>query len=293
MVDLAKRVGVTRFLTVYDRVGERVELDLREWVRSPVVHVGSKKALPAVSFARFEGLRSLHSVAGVSCVGIDIDESISRETLGGTLKSIGALVHVHSSISSTPSAMRWRVIFPLDREATRQEHDSIFQVLRLALSGGGVEVDSGCRDASRLFYVPARRPDGPFRGGTVEGDRLDVRMMLDIAKSKNLVPSEEPPIAPVIPLYPRDALFTRALAYARATPPAIQRQGGDRATFILAGKLVQGFGLGDDDALTILREWNTRCSPPWNDRDLMRKVYLARERGTLERGFLAKGEGSK
>jgi hypothetical protein len=74
-------------------------------------------------------------------------------------------------------------------------------------------------------------------------------------------------------------VLERARRYLEVLPPAIAGQHGDRQTFRVCCRLVRGFALSDGDALTILREWNTRCEPPWSDRDLTNKVRHARRYG--------------
>jgi hypothetical protein len=37
--------------------------------------------------------------------------------------------------------------------------------------------------------------------------------------------------------------------------------------------------LSDDEALTVLREWNARCEPPWSERELKDKLMRARRYG--------------
>ncbi len=64
----------------------------------------------------------------------------------------------------------------------------------------------------------------------------------------------------------------RARAYLAKTPPAIAGQGGHRATYAAACKLVE-FGLGVTDAWQVLGEWNqTHCQPPWTEAELRHKL---------------------
>ncbi|MHB2018838.1 MAG: hypothetical protein ACYCW6_17955, partial [Candidatus Xenobia bacterium] len=57
--------------------------------------------------------------------------------------------------------------------------------------------------------------------------------------------------------------------------PAIQGNGGDAHTYATSCELVRGFGLSSSDALTLLRQWNVRCEPPWSEEDLAKKVRNA------------------
>ena len=78
----------------------------------------------------------------------------------------------------------------------------------------------------------------------------------------------------------------RARRYLAALPPAVSGQHGDVTTFRACCRLVRGFLLSDNDALTVLREWNTRCAPPWTERELVDKIQRARRYGREPLGGL-------
>jgi hypothetical protein len=81
----------------------------------------------------------------------------------------------------------------------------------------------------------------------------------------------------------------RARRYVAKCPPAVSGQGGHDATFHVAAVLVHGFALGEPDALTVLREWNQSCLPPWNESDLIHKIKSAAGAVHREaRGYLLK-----
>ena len=67
----------------------------------------------------------------------------------------------------------------------------------------------------------------------------------------------------------------RARRYIAKCPPAISGQGGHDAAFHVAALLVHGFALGDGDAMTLMWEFNTRCQPPWTERELRHKLASA------------------
>lgn len=78
--------------------------------------------------------------------------------------------------------------------------------------------------------------------------------------------------------------YTQAQRYMGGVPGAVQGAGGDNQTYVLACRLVRGFNLSDEEALDLLRVWNQRCQPPWDDPDLVAKVAHARLYGTGEFG---------
>lgn len=71
--------------------------------------------------------------------------------------------------------------------------------------------------------------------------------------------------------------FDACRAYLAKVPPAISGQGGHPATFRAACECVR-FGLGDSDAMTLLREYNRTCSPPWSESELAHKLADARRK---------------
>ena len=72
-----------------------------------------------------------------------------------------------------------------------------------------------------------------------------------------------PPKAPrrvtSLPSAPRVSahVIERARRYLAALPPAVSGQNGDVTTFRACCRLVRGFLMSDDDALTLIHEWNS------------------------------------
>ena len=75
-------------------------------------------------------------------------------------------------------------------------------------------------------------------------------------------------------------LLSRARAYLRATPLAIQGEGGDTHTYQAVCRIVRGFDLDESDARELLLEWNPTCVPPWSERELDEKIAGALKYGT-------------
>lgn len=78
-------------------------------------------------------------------------------------------------------------------------------------------------------------------------------------------------------------VLERARRYVAAIPGAVSGAGGHSHTFLLAQKLVRGWGLDDRTALELLREWNAKCVPPWSDWELRRKIAQAVKHGHYAR----------
>ncbi|MBK6694813.1 MAG: bifunctional DNA primase/polymerase [Myxococcales bacterium] len=108
--------------------------------------------------------------------------------------------------------------------------------------------------------------------------------LVELATRRSVEPA---PCAPASPSSP-DA-FDRARRYLEKIAPAISGANGHAHTFVVAQRLVRGFGLSDGESLELLRNWNKSCSPPWSEHELRRKVRQARERGTMPHGALLEG----
>jgi len=97
-------------------------------------------------------------------------------------------------------------------------------------------------------------------------------------------PCPPPPEVPPVPLSRRriaDSATSveRASLYLERVPPAVAGQQGDVRTFQVCCRLVRGFALTEDEALTALAAWNTRCQPPWTEAELRNKLRSARQYG--------------
>lgn len=87
------------------------------------------------------------------------------------------------------------------------------------------------------------------------------------------------PLGALAVLPARADLLERARRYIATIPPAIQGQNGDLATFRVCCRLVRGFALTDDEALTAIGQWNASCHPPWTAGELLAKLRSARRSG--------------
>lgn len=66
----------------------------------------------------------------------------------------------------------------------------------------------------------------------------------------------------------------RCRAYMAKLPPAVEGQGGDKQT-LDAALVCHDFGLNETDGMTVLREYNGRCLPPWGEAQLLVKLRSA------------------
>ena len=81
-----------------------------------------------------------------------------------------------------------------------------------------------------------------------------------------------------------------ARAYLAKLPAAVAGQGGHPATYRAASILANGFDLPWSDAWSLLQEFNARCSPPWEEKDLCHKLNDAYVKPhERQKGWLSKG----
>ena len=85
--------------------------------------------------------------------------------------------------------------------------------------------------------------------------------------------------------YADDSVVDRARKYLAKMGPAVSGSAGHSVTFNAACILVLGFGLTTDSALTLLREWNAVCQPPWTEHELQHKINDANKQ-TGPRNYL-------
>lgn len=120
-------------------------------------------------------------------------------------------------------------------------------------------------------------------------DYHDVNPVFDVSTFRVPVVPIRPPRSTVRVAPSRRGALDRARQYLATIPPAIVGHHGDVQTFRVACRLVRGFALTDDEALMLLSEWNARCQPPWQTRDLADKLSRARQYGREPIGGLLQG----
>lgn len=252
--------------------------------------VRRKGDAPGFSLATFNpNRRKVENVERVHAVGLDLDHGVPEwKTLVANFQAVACFVH--TTWRSQPDAIRARAFLCLSRPVTADEYYRVWTFCRDVVTKGGLEVDGQAKDPSRFWYLPACAPGAAFQWAEGCGEPIDVEGALAV------VPPPAPPAAPPFPVLPPDAggsymhdrlrLIERAQRYVDRCEPAISGQGGHRITFVLAQKLVRGFGLDEAAAYSLLADWNRRCQPPWSEWALRRKIRQAIERGTLPPGSL-------
>ena len=129
---------------------------------------------------------------------------------------------------------------------------------------------------------------------------IDLPRVMRLPGFKNWKDPERPITSKVVSINPTTHLIAtflplaaenitmkdRATKYLESTPGAISGQGGDGHTFTVACRLVNDFGLTDDEAWPLLCDWNNKCQPAWSMDDLRKKLTNARKYHTAAPGSL-------
>jgi putative DNA primase/helicase len=173
---------------------------------------------------------------------------------------------------------------------------SVLGALAARLDNDKVKIDTKVFNPSRvvkLYGTVARKGDSirarPHRRTGVLAAPGEVRVVS--RQQLEAVAGEKPrPAAPVevargsstLTVGLRSDLLRRARSYLRKVPPAVSGESGHNQTFKAACILMR-FGLTNDEALAVLREWNETCQPPWAEKDLVKKLRDAAVRVGVQR----------
>lgn len=82
-----------------------------------------------------------------------------------------------------------------------------------------------------------------------------------------------------------EAVIERARRYVEKMPIAVSGENGSAKTFNVACKLIKGFDLSINDALELMKDYSSRCDPPWSEKELLHKLEDAK-RATGKVGYL-------
>ncbi|MGV3483434.1 MAG: hypothetical protein ACO1RT_03340, partial [Planctomycetaceae bacterium] len=215
---------------------------------------------------KFDGIGFVFSVDD-PFLGIDLDDCL---TSPGELKPWAAelleqLDGTYAEVSPSGNGIKviCRAVNPLDRGR------------KVAVEDGGIEL----YDRGRFF--------------TITGNVWDDAKPSDKQPAVNWLAQKyfsEPTLAIAAsgPLVSCDHTkkVARAQAYLDTMEPSISGSGGHAVCFRAACKLVIGFDLDTETAYSLLTNgYNSRCQPPWSEKELRHKVEsAAKEPG--DRGYM-------
>jgi KaiC/GvpD/RAD55 family RecA-like ATPase len=191
--------------------------EIVSFVARPIVHE-DKPTLPGWSPAKFvDSKRSKANVEAISLLVLDLDEtSLTLEGVAGVFAGVSGIVH--TTHSSTPEKPKYRIILRLTRDVSAAEHALVWTHVHALCLEQNVSLDTTARDASRLFYVPAKREDAVYDWRDLPGEPLPVDELL--ASAPIVVPPTSAAPAAATTVASRYAAAARLLASAWPAPGA-------------------------------------------------------------------------
>jgi putative DNA primase/helicase len=82
----------------------------------------------------------------------------------------------------------------------------------------------------------------------------------------------------------REIRMRLARLWLATQPIAVQGEEGDKHTYVICCGVANDHDLNPDDSFDVIRDWNTRCVPPWSEKDLRAKLQSALKSATGSRG---------
>jgi len=230
------------------------------------------------SAATFEPCaRAKANVKSLCAAVLDYDEGV---TIAEACQTWGGVFgFLHTTKSHQPGSPSFRVILPFSREVTPKEYALLWEAL---YNRTRRKTDRSTKDPSRFWFLPGSAHPELFESIDLEGDLLDVDALLASVKLEAPPPALPSPVG----MLPAD----RARRYLDAMPPAVAGQHGHDACLKAAEAMVNGFDLGPEAGLALLKErYNARCKPAWSDAELAHKCEEPAGGWQLERGRLLRG----
>ncbi|RPH64968.1 MAG: hypothetical protein EHM89_00065 [Acidobacteria bacterium] len=227
--------------------------------------------------------RARENIKAVYGLVLDYDKKSTWDAVVSLWQSFYGLVY--TTKSHNIGAHRLRVVLPLSRTVTADEYARLWIWAARRSQSVDVVADSQAKDASRFWYVPTM-PDGDaWRTQRLTGAAIDVDATLPLVEQPPLRVMHPPPLVTT------DMKATRARAYLSKIPGAVSGDRGHTQTFNAVAPVMLGFDLDVDTTLSIIAsDYNPRCDPPWNEKQLAHKIQSVAVRCQRERGYLLKAD---
>jgi KaiC/GvpD/RAD55 family RecA-like ATPase len=225
----------------------------KEWQRTPLDPDKLDKRL-ASDPTRNLGLRMGAQPCGWQLITIDVDAPGALDPLIEKWGELPETLTARTGSDGTHLVFRW----PAGRELPGNAASRHAANVDIRAQGGQIVVAPSVHpNGNRYQWTRAIEP-AELPPAWVEG--LSAKPTMTLA-----------PVTPIRTPEPNTTAADRARAYVAMMPAAISGAGGHVATFNVARKL-RDFGLNQQTALTVLREYNSRCEPPWSEGELQHKI---------------------
>jgi hypothetical protein len=257
--------------------------ELLSWLeRKPTARWKGQHSTPGWSPAQYDPPeRARDNIKAVYALVLDYDKNRP------TFEAVAALWSpfyglIYTTKSHDIDAHRLRVVLPLSRPVTPGEYDQLWLWATQLSARSELTTDGQAKDASRFWYVPTPPDRGEWQAQRLTGSTLDVdaTLPLVVVEPQLRVVTTSPPVT-------TDARVTRARAYLEKIPGAVSGDGGHTATFNAVAHVMFGFDLDADTTYSLIaQDYNPRCDPPWNEKQLRHKIESVATRCKRERGYL-------
>lgn len=259
----------------------------------------TKAACPGWAPVRFDlGRRHDDAVECIYALTLDCDDHGDWTRTLAELRDRGIAYLAHRSPSHGIDGCKWRLVLPLAQTVSGEHIETWrewYTAARVVLGAvGGCWYDPSCSNPSRLWYPPVAIGKAPDREVlSFDGAAIDLALIAEAVESISTTTHIPLPLGQRVRtaeaargqrMQVVASPVERAERWLACVEPAIEGQGGDRATFRVACAMVRDFDLSDADALSLLERWNSRCSPPWSSAQLAQKIANARKYGTNTEG---------
>lgn len=224
--------------------------DPKQWSEFVVTYKASPK---------FSGVGYVFEADDPYC-GIDLDGCRDPETgkVAEWARAIIMHLDTYGEVSPSKTGIKLFVIGKNSTESGRKKNLTEPEV-------GGKSAAIEIYDRGRYFAVTGWKIKGP-------DEPQERQSQLD-----SLIAEHWPQATakPQQSFYALPSVVERARKYLAKCPPSVSGQKGHDAAFRAACVLVLGFGLGEQDAVGLLWEWNQTCVPPWSEREITHKINQA------------------
>lgn len=240
------------------------------------------------SCAEFENdKRDLAHLKLAYALCLDFDNTIAIDALRLQLASFKHFIH--SSKSNSVNSPRYRAAIATSRPMNSAEYYKVWRIFTREKFRG--QCDEQTKDPSRFWFVPCRTEstlwefyDG--RGALLDVDGLVAKADELEAREEAIRASKRQEMSDAIQSRVDDIgkLTKRAAAYVDKMEPSVSGNHGHMALLAAAVALKRYFLLPDNEALDVLEGvFNPKCQPPWQRKDLVRKLGEAMKASRLKR----------
>lgn len=217
--------------------------------------------------------------AGVSAS--DVEKRLAFDTLRTVSSYLSSYLFPNAIIGNSGNG--YHLYYRVDLRPDDQRPHRILKMLDQEFGSEAVKIDTSVAKASQLTKLfgtlSSKGPpsiDRPHRYSALQW--VPNCPIVSDELLSGILASSAPLVVPNSPGAVDQTVIERARRYIAKMPPSISGQHGHDRLFEAACRLVKGFGLSVTEALPLIRKYNERAIPNWNEEDLVRKLEQAIDR---------------